>query len=149
MRPRWIFSPRRACLRRSLVLLRSAAFLSMPLGLILGRPLSPRSPRAPGLLQITRYVGTARARTKIGLANLTYNMRRTVGFRGDVYPHGAKPPSAGVDQAKGNKTPGKSYLSMTPEPAPCRNWSQNSGSSVCPMANMAACVLIHSRPEFC
>ncbi len=86
---------------------------------------------------------------KIGLANLTYNMRRTVGFRGDVCPHGAKPPSAGVDQAKGNKTPGKSYLSMTPEPAPCRNWSQNSGSSVCPMVNMAACVLIHSRPEFC
>ncbi len=73
----------------------------------------------------------------MGLANLTYNIRRTVGFRGDVYPHGAKPPSAGVDQAKGNKPPGKSYLSMTPKPAPCIIQSQNSGPSTCPMVNMA------------
>jgi hypothetical protein len=43
MRRQAFFLPRRACLRRSLVWRRSTAFFAIPLGLILGRPLSPFS----------------------------------------------------------------------------------------------------------
>jgi hypothetical protein len=47
-----------------------------------------------------RTIGLARARTKIGPANRTYNMRR---FRDEVCPHESKPPCGGFDQARDNK----------------------------------------------